>query len=504
MFSPNFDFILNLADRNASGRLALDGSRVVAGTLKPGKLIRNDAGNARVRACLPSTTAERQFDDVDLSAAVVRIALGTPDQVPTSGSFVLAPIAAQTVGPLVSGKRYLMTDFSPGDSFLNVGATANATGNIFTATGTTPTTWTNASGLQEITADLDVAATYAQVQTALNATAAITALGGVTVTKPTAGSYRVTFTGAYGAQTAIAGPIVANLTPLSVISVSQVQVGTAALHEVQIIRLIATPYCFAVLSTAFPVAASSVTDIQLATARIPKTQRLTLDPQPYAGTFLFTLDGEQHEFPFDVAEDQMAAMIGPKYTVVHRALNAWDISGADPAQEIAITAVDVSKLRVPIGKTGTMPLNTAGMFEAFAARTDKVLRFTLEIEIQFAGQGPQKVYQEIIEVARDLIDMNSIAPAAMAAFQFAAATSGSSTVIYAPAITALTSGPFSLESVVTTALAVNTVYIILINTYPQSWILRAGAADAGDPTGEVAPLDYNALTNDKHWEMSGW
>lgn len=502
MFSPNFDLILNLADRSASGRLALDGSRVVERTIKPGKAIRNDAGIARVRACIPSTTAERQFDDVDLSDATVRIGLGAIDQMPTTGTFVLGPIAAQTVGPLISGKRYLITNFVAGDSFLNVGATVNATGNMFTATGTTPTTWTNGSALQEITADLDIDATYAEVQTALNATAGITALGGVTVTG-SAGKYRVVFAAAYGAQVALSGPVTVNMTPPSVVSVSRVQIGTSVLHEVQLVRLIALPYCFATLSTAFPVAASSVTDIQLATSRIPKTQRLTLDPQPYAGTFLFTLDGKEFEAPFDATEAMIASMIGPAYTVVHRASNAWDISGAEPAQEIAITAVDVSKLLVPIGVTGTMPLNTVGMSQAFTEREDKVLRFTLEIEIQFDGQDSQKVYQEIVEVHRDLIDLNAVAPAVILGMTFVSSQFSSSLLIYSNLITALRTGPFALEAFSTTALPIDTLHFILINGYPQGWILQAGAANVGDPTGEVAPLDYHAATNNKHWELSG-
>jgi hypothetical protein len=50
------------------------------------------------------------------------------------------------VGPLVIGKLYEITEYVAGDDFVNVGG-ANVTGTIFTATGTTPTTWTNWSKL---------------------------------------------------------------------------------------------------------------------------------------------------------------------------------------------------------------------------------------------------------------------------------------------------------------------------------------------------------------------
>jgi len=64
-------------------------------------------------------------------------------------------LAGQTSGTLTRGKRYRITTFVAGDSFTNVGAGSNATGVEFVATGTTPTTWTNASTLNRIGAILD-------------------------------------------------------------------------------------------------------------------------------------------------------------------------------------------------------------------------------------------------------------------------------------------------------------------------------------------------------------
>jgi hypothetical protein len=55
--------------------------------------------------------------------------------------------ASQTSGSLVIDQRYIITNFVAGDDFTNVGAASNATGVIFQATGTTPTTWTNGSKL---------------------------------------------------------------------------------------------------------------------------------------------------------------------------------------------------------------------------------------------------------------------------------------------------------------------------------------------------------------------
>ena len=56
-------------------------------------------------------------------------------------------VSVSTSGTLVVGQDYIITTFVAGDDFANVGAASNATGVVFTATGTTPTTWSNASTL---------------------------------------------------------------------------------------------------------------------------------------------------------------------------------------------------------------------------------------------------------------------------------------------------------------------------------------------------------------------
>jgi hypothetical protein len=56
----------------------------------------------------------------------------------------------------VVGKKYRITSFQAGDDFTNVGAATNATGVEFVATGTTPTTWSNSSGVLQIGMVLDL------------------------------------------------------------------------------------------------------------------------------------------------------------------------------------------------------------------------------------------------------------------------------------------------------------------------------------------------------------
>ena len=59
-----------------------------------------------------------------------------------------APVVI-TAGPLVVGTVYTITTYMAGDDFTNVGGT-NVTGDVFTATGTTPTTYTNGSALSGV------------------------------------------------------------------------------------------------------------------------------------------------------------------------------------------------------------------------------------------------------------------------------------------------------------------------------------------------------------------
>jgi hypothetical protein len=70
-------------------------------------------------------------------------------------------VAPQFSGFLTIGKLYTIISFQAGDNFTNVGAAANATGQSFIATGTTPTTWTNGSRvIQSVLEDWNLNVAY--------------------------------------------------------------------------------------------------------------------------------------------------------------------------------------------------------------------------------------------------------------------------------------------------------------------------------------------------------
>lgn len=68
-------------------------------------------------------------------------------------------------------------------------------------------------------------------------------------------------------------------------------------------------------------------------------------------------------------------------------------------------------------------------------------------------------------------------------------------------------GTPSLEGLNTTSRAITCTLIRIVievddSDEAQSWRLEAGPADVDD-AGQVAPSDYDATTNDKHWQKVG-
>lgn len=79
-----------------------------------------------------------------------------------------------TSGTIVTGKKYKIIDWITDDNFVNVGG-ANVDGTIFTATGTTPTKWTNSSTLVALGAILDLNAEGMSSATWVDKTNSLTA-----------------------------------------------------------------------------------------------------------------------------------------------------------------------------------------------------------------------------------------------------------------------------------------------------------------------------------------
>ena len=89
------------------------------------------------------TTSANTDGDNNISTATITGSVGSPNR-----GLLCSVAAQQTSGVLVSGKVYTIVKFLATDDFTNLGAASNADGIVFTSTGTTPTTWTGGSVLE--------------------------------------------------------------------------------------------------------------------------------------------------------------------------------------------------------------------------------------------------------------------------------------------------------------------------------------------------------------------
>lgn len=224
----------------------------------------------------------------DMTGYSVRAAIGNAFLSPIAGTGFILSGTNLTAGLLITGKRYQILTYVAGDVFTNVGAGSDATDVIFTATGTTPTTWTNSSVLQEISANVAYDASASDLQTALNATGWISTAGGVTVT----GSgqfFFVTFTTA-GAQAQMTGDGT-EFAPLSFVETAVLVTGSATVQSVQSIRFLQQPAAYAVLATDSTAPGATVTVVATGGGGLNAKVRVTFNAQPYDGKFSITVAG---------------------------------------------------------------------------------------------------------------------------------------------------------------------------------------------------------------------
>ena len=184
------------------------------------------------------TSGDGGFDSASGDATVTpSLGIGTPGAGPSGGTFWLG-VSTATSGALTTSKRYQIETYVAGDDFANLGAAENASGVVFTSSGTTPTDWTNGSTLIEITTDISYSASAATLEAALEATEAVV---GVTVTKASAAPNFVVEWDSVGAVALLVGGPT-SLTPASAVVTSELQAGSASAVERQIVRLTRQPY----------------------------------------------------------------------------------------------------------------------------------------------------------------------------------------------------------------------------------------------------------------------
>lgn len=241
---------------------------------------------------IPQPTGSRVFNPQSWSGYTsVKAAIGNGFISPVAGVWFIQSGIALTSGTIMSGKRYQIITFIAGDDFTNVGAASNASGVIFTATGTTPTTWTHSSVLNEITGNLAYNAAASDVQTALNATGWITSAGGVAVTIPpgTTLFFLVTFN-TDGARTQMTG-YAAQLVPLSIVETGTEVDGDAQTQEIQTIRVGQNAASFVILADDSTGPAMTIDPLTTGGGGLNAKYSVSLDPLPYDGSFTILVRG---------------------------------------------------------------------------------------------------------------------------------------------------------------------------------------------------------------------
>jgi hypothetical protein len=404
----SLNLIYDVTNANKNG-LLLNFSTAQPGIIP--SFFRNDGITVSSRSVQPSATTSRAWDDVDLSADTVVLAIGAFDKSPDSGSWYLQSGINLTSGLLVTGNRYQIVTYLAGDNFSNVGAASNATGAIFTATGTTPTTWTNSSVLQEITPELAYNVSAASLQSSLNATAWINSAGGVTASSSQSGSYSVQFTNP-GPQSTMAG--FGGFSPASSISIYSVVAGSSSVPALQLIEIVANPYAFTATWTSFPAASAVVTTIAEGSSSTPNVQRVTLTPAPYAGTVQLTtslLTTAAIAVPASILDVQNALNTGgTNYIVTGSTGGPYTITTVVNGSVAAIT-VNTTGLLVPTGLQGTLNLSTYGMLQAFLDAGTSTLNLILEIQVTPSAGYPSTVLQLPVVVSKNVINLSSLVPA---------------------------------------------------------------------------------------------
>lgn len=346
---------------------------------------------------IANPTGTRIYQPLDPAGGTFRAALGLVSQPAIAGTFFVG-FGAKTSGTITSGKRYQITIFAAGDDFTNVGAGENATGVLFVASGTTPTTWTHASTLTEITTDLAFDIGTTALQAALNAMASITAAGGITVSI-TSLNFLITFLVAGVRALLSAGT--AGLAPAGCVAeIGHEVTGTSTIAEIQFFRIVQSPAAFVDLTTAAPGPAGAVTPLATGAAGPPAVNaKYQVD--------LFTSD-LNHAY-----DGRWSVTIGG----VESALMSWDAagnpsdggtSGTDAQTTLeamsSIGAGNVSVSRITVGSyiigfqgakagtnMGTMTLDCSAL-QTVPFMTGTLLLSNPAVQLLFNGQPSVSVF----------------------------------------------------------------------------------------------------------------
>lgn len=333
----DFDILIDVK----TGRLMRDITSDVQ--IQPRPLVQGDTYNVRVMAlqARPGRPIDRVFDFVQLPAAIY-VGLGDVGERPQSGVWTLT---------------------FDGDT----------------------------------TAALPYNASPSVVETELNDLASITAAGGVTVSGEAGGPYQIAFAdvGAQIALTATTG----GLYPPTSATVYEARVGDASTAEIQIVALDRQSAALATTFTDLPAATGTVEEIIAGNAGTGQLemQRVSISADAYDGTFSLSFGGASTvALPYHIEAADLQTALENAGTfgtgvVVTGGFPIWDITFGGTAADKALITIDVTGLKVPIGKQGELALTTAGI-EAIVAGQESA---TTKLEVTTVNSGKHSTILQV-------------------------------------------------------------------------------------------------------------
>lgn len=381
--------------------------------------VRNDGVPVTLRFVQPSATPSRPWDDIDLSAYSVALALGEFDVQPTSGTFIMGAgpttlctlngTTTVTVTGATTGISNGMTVQGPG---IVVGTTCTISGSTVTLSQAATVSGTGKSlSFYNPTSPLAYNISAANLATALNVLAYIITAGGVTVTALSPGNFLVGYVSAAAESLLISDPT--GLNPASSIPISRVVPGSASVKEQQLIQIVANPYALTNTWTSLPAAAAIVTTVAAGSGSTRNVQSIRLNPAPYAGTFQITTDLlTTAAISFDSTAAQVQTALnanGAIYVVSGNANGPWTITAGTTGTKAAYT-VNVSGLLVPVGLSGVLELSTFAMAQRFLESLGVSISLKFECQVTPPGGDDDTVLQLTSQVNKDVINFSRLIP----------------------------------------------------------------------------------------------
>jgi hypothetical protein len=141
-----------------------------------------------------------------------------------------------------------------------------------------------------------------------------------------------------------------------------------------------------------------------------------------------------------------------------------------------------------------MTVSSQALLDALDATTEDYINAFFEARISITSGGQNELLlREPCLIMKSSSIGGAIIPAVVPGVIFNYNIDG----LRAPAVN-------PIEAIPTAGLATFVLLIAVIDNgvfrAQSTWQLLGGAADSGDPNGQVAPLDYNAVTNNRHWQ----